>query len=470
MAPAAAGKETTAAMLRHGSKLVSYAYFFSAWGDRMWEFSGVLFVLELFSDTLLPSSLFGFIEVLVGILTSSRIGNYIDTHDRLKVMRESVVFQNIGVCLASLVFYFVLNGEDLSLTQKWFYFSVVIPFSLLAKMSSTMNKICIHKDWLVVLAGGDSEEQTRLNTSMRRIDLITKIASPILVGFISSFFSPRTAALFILIWSAISGVFEYNLNTYVFRNCKVLHNKLEKAKEKGEEGGRDAGGKKKAETFNLAQAFRAYAAHPVFMASFSYSMLYISLLSFGGIMISFLKLVGIPEIWLAIGRGFGAAVGVGASLVAPVLIKGMGLEAAGVFSIWLLALCLAPSAIALLLMDYRSIEFAVSIFLSLGLSRFGLWAFDIVETQIMQVGVSEKERGAINGTQEAFMNIGYLCGFVLTMIFSSAHQFAIPGSISFLSVFLAAVLYTVYYFKGGQAAVKRGGDGETVNNAAKTAI
>ena len=90
MAPAAAGKETTAAMLRHGSKLVSYAYFFSAWGDRMWEFSGVLFVLELFSDTLLPSSLFGFIEVLVGILTSSRIGNYIDTHDRLKVMRESV--------------------------------------------------------------------------------------------------------------------------------------------------------------------------------------------------------------------------------------------------------------------------------------------------------------------------------------------------------------------------------------------
>ena len=49
----------------------------------------------------------------------------------------------------------------------------------------------------------------------------------------------------------------------------------------------------------------------VFMASFSYSMLYISLLSFGGIMISFLKLVGISEIWLAIGRGFGAAVGVG---------------------------------------------------------------------------------------------------------------------------------------------------------------
>ena len=66
-----------------GAELVSIAYFFSAWGDRAWEFASFMFILEVFPSTLLPASFFGFMEVFAGILTGSRIGQFVDNHDRL---------------------------------------------------------------------------------------------------------------------------------------------------------------------------------------------------------------------------------------------------------------------------------------------------------------------------------------------------------------------------------------------------
>lgn len=457
--------------LLEGANLVSTAYFFSAWGDRMWEFASVLLVLDIFGDTLLPSSLFGFVEALVSIVAGSFVGTYIDTNDRLVVMRTSVLYQNIAVCASALVFFFALYDKNYwTIEWKWVLFSFTLPFAILAKIMSTMNKICIHKDWLVVLSGGIKQEQTRLNTFMRRIDLICSIVSPLLIGLISSYSSSATSALFLLGWSVASGVLEYNLNAWVFHNVPALQNKLEKRQEelqtalqtaeKGEEVARPSSmeGEDGAAVngkgddsdssccTSLQVAVAAYMQHRVFFASLAYSMLYISVLSFGGIMISFLKLIGIDDVWLAVGRGIGAGVGVSATYAAPIIISGMGLVNAGLLSIWLQVLCVMPTFFALLFLDFYSQTFAVLIFASLASSRFGLWAFDIMETQIMQDHVANNERGLINGVQDSFMNMGYLLGFVITMVFSSASQFAYPGCISFASIFLAAIIYSYYVY------------------------
>ena len=66
-----------------------------------------------------------------------------------------------------------------------------------------------------MLAGGDTTEQTRLNTSMRRIDLVANIASPLLIGAIISTYSPEVGALFIMTWSLVSGLVEYKIATSV---------------------------------------------------------------------------------------------------------------------------------------------------------------------------------------------------------------------------------------------------------------
>lgn len=86
----------------------------------------------------------------------------------------------------------------------------------------------------------------------------------------------------------------------------------------------------------------------------------------------------------------------------------------------------------------------VILFLFLCLSRFGLWSFDLCETQLMQLQVSREHAGVINGSQETLVNVGYIVSFLLTIIFSSPELFAIPAWISFLAVVVSAVCYTNY--------------------------
>ena len=431
-----------------GAELVSIAYFFSAWGDRAWEFASFMFILEVFPSTLLPASFFGFMEVFAGILTGSRIGQFVDNHDRLVSMRTSVLCQNAGVAAASILFYTAIqNKTSWTIGWKWFLLCGILPFAILAKLSSAMNKICIHKDWLVVLSGGIDSEQTRLNASMRRIDLICSIAAPIFLSLIMEIFSTSTSSIFICVWSLVSGILEYKLNSWVFRNVPALHDKLEKLE--GQEIS-DKQDKTESRKLGFIEASKAYYQHRVFLASFSYSMLYSSVLSWGGIMISFLKLLGISEVWLAVGRGIGAVIGVLATSAAPMLIQKMGLERAGLLSIWLQVICLAPVFFALIFMNSYSPYFAIIVFSSISSSRFGLWAFDIIETQIMQKNISSANRGLINGVQESCMNFGELCGFAMTMIFPAAGQFVYPGSISFCFVLLAAFLFSAYAYKWQQ--------------------
>ena len=134
---------------KDGAELVSIAYFFSAWGDRAWEFASFMFILEVFPSTLMPASFFGFMEVFAGILTGSRIGRFVDNHDRLMSMRTSVLCQNAGVAAASILFYIAIqNKSSWSIRWKWFVLCGILPFAILAKLSSAMNRICIHKDWL----------------------------------------------------------------------------------------------------------------------------------------------------------------------------------------------------------------------------------------------------------------------------------------------------------------------------------
>lgn len=78
------------------------------------------------------------------------------------------------------------------------------------------------------------------------------------------------------------------------------------------------------------------------------------------------------------------------------------------------------------------------------LSRFGLWSFDLCETQLMQLHVSPEHAGVINASQETLVNVCAVVSFLLTIIFADPDLFAIPAWISFASVVIAGVLYATY--------------------------
>ena len=55
----------------------------SAWGDRMWDFGGGLFMMGLMGDDLRLVAIYGFARCFTVIMFGAAIGNWIDRSKRL---------------------------------------------------------------------------------------------------------------------------------------------------------------------------------------------------------------------------------------------------------------------------------------------------------------------------------------------------------------------------------------------------
>ena len=72
------------------SRRLYISHFLSTWNSRLFEFGAVLFIAKIFPGTLLPVSLYAVIRSASAILLSPTVGTYIDSNDRLKVVRFSI--------------------------------------------------------------------------------------------------------------------------------------------------------------------------------------------------------------------------------------------------------------------------------------------------------------------------------------------------------------------------------------------
>lgn len=66
------------------------SHFLSTWNSRVFEFGAVLYLATIFPGTLLPMSIYAFVRGLSAIAFAPAIGLYIDTGNRLQVVRVSI--------------------------------------------------------------------------------------------------------------------------------------------------------------------------------------------------------------------------------------------------------------------------------------------------------------------------------------------------------------------------------------------
>ena len=418
------------------------SYFFAAWGVRMWEFAAIVFLLDVFPGTLLPSSLFGFFESLAGILGGPHVGAFIDSNDRLRVIRTSILGQNIIIYLAAIVFHVALR-QDQS-TFPWNYrlltLGIIVATGMVAKLASSMNKISIHKDWVVVLTSDSPDVRARVNAGMRRVDLSCSILAPMFVGALSTTIGSAATCLVIAGWSSCSLVIEIWIGIWVYDRDPRLHNKVPKVQPTN---------KGPKVVISFPERMRIFYAHRAFPVSLPYCLLYMSCLSFGGIMVSFLRTLGVKDIFLALGRGIAALVAIGATFVVPQMRKKIGLVLTAKYTIWSQALSLTPLVAAFVMFpavhtDSNKIVFIVIVFATVCASRFGLWGFDLAQTQMMQDLVEPERAGAINGAQDTLINICWLVSYTFTMVFHDPRQFQYPVMMSYAAVLGAALLYSTF--------------------------
>jgi hypothetical protein len=66
------------------------SHFLSTWSSRMFEFGAVLFLVSVFPETLLYTSVYALVRSLAVALLSSWLGSWIDKLDRLTTLRRSI--------------------------------------------------------------------------------------------------------------------------------------------------------------------------------------------------------------------------------------------------------------------------------------------------------------------------------------------------------------------------------------------
>lgn len=74
------------------------SHFLSTWNSRVFEFGAVLYLATIFPGTLLPMSVYALTRGLSAVIFAPAIGKYIDTNDRLQVVRASIGMSPRHLC------------------------------------------------------------------------------------------------------------------------------------------------------------------------------------------------------------------------------------------------------------------------------------------------------------------------------------------------------------------------------------
>ena len=113
------------------------------------------------------------------------------------------------------------------------------------------------------------------------------------------------------------------------------------------------------------------------------SILYLTVLSFAGQMVTYLLSVGYNSAQIGIIRTVAVALEVSATWLGPVLTKRVGVIRAGLWSISWQILCII-TAVTLFLMVRQPSAAALCLVAGVTVSRIGLWVFDLCVQNIVQ--------------------------------------------------------------------------------------
>ncbi|XP_043549570.1 solute carrier family 40 member 1-like isoform X4 [Chiloscyllium plagiosum] len=220
---------------------VYLTHLISTWGDRMWHFAVSLFLVELNNNSLLLPAVFGLAVSSSLILFGALVGNWVDRNTRMKVVQVALLIQNLSVilCAVVLMLLFVYNAEITILWNGWMKivcYTLVIVIGVIADLASTAMSIAIQRDWIIVVAG-DSDKLSSMNATLRQIDLLSKLLSPLAVGHIMANTFSVAGCGFIAGWNLFSMCFEYLLLQKIYKMTPGLAKKGDNQKKEEEVSG-----------------------------------------------------------------------------------------------------------------------------------------------------------------------------------------------------------------------------------------
>lgn len=216
---------------------------------------------------------------------------------------------------------------------------------------------------------------------MRRIDLFCKLIAPVFISLVDSF-STRVAILTVLGLNTASVLIEYVAIAQVYRSIPTLKkyatilqtDALDDTATQGLHRSPQSLMSQLGETFAPWQKF---AKSKVFLASSALSLLYLTVLSFGATMTTYLLHSGFSPLEVSCMRIGSVAAELSGTWIAPIIMNRIGPIRSGLWFLNWQFCCVAGAAAAYVPWDSNSQLVAGCLVIGVALSRIGLWGFDL---------------------------------------------------------------------------------------------
>ncbi|KAI9150126.1 Solute carrier family 40 member 1 [Paramyrothecium foliicola] len=431
------------------------SHFLSTWNSRVFEFGAVLYLAEIFPGTLLPMSVYALVRGLAALTFASAVGHYIDTGNRLKVVRTSIVYQRLATAVSCGIFYALSKKLSLGAAGKQGMLALLIVLACVEKLCSIMNLVAVEKDWVVVVSENDEEALRVLNSQMRRIDIACKLLGPLFIALIDGW-STQLAIIVNFAMNFTSVFFEYFAIAQVYSRVSALQeDKVSHLPNASDSESSDASGSMLVHNWNhvkttlrrTAADFKFYLRHHAFLASIAGALLYFTVLSFAGQMVTYLLSTGYNSTHIGIARTVSVGFEGLATWVAPWLMGSIGPVRAGLwFSTFQLSMLAAGLSIFWLCRSQPLVSASALVGGTI-LSRLGLWGFDLCIQVIVQEEVEPEKRGAFSSVEAAWQNAFELLSFGSTIIFNRPEQFQWPSLMSVVATATACATYALFVWR-----------------------
>ncbi|CAF1810472.1 unnamed protein product [Brassica napus] len=449
-------------------------YFLARWGARTWEFSVALYMIYLWPNSLLLAAIYGAIESGSSAIFGPIVGQWIEGLDYVKVLRLWLLCQNLSYIIAGGAVIKLLLDYGLKPRNIPVFATLVALTNVtgaIGVLSTLGGTILIERDWAVVMSEGHPPAVlTRMNSVIRGIDLSSKLLSPVTTGLIISFVSLKASAITFAFWATITAWVEYWLFISVYsgvpaiaqsnerRILRSMTNPVEETDapvsvyivpgtEEGNPPRRSAMLKvfDRVSKSSFVGAWRVYIKQEVVLPGVSLALLFFTVLSFGTLMTATLQWEGIPTYIIGIGRGISATVGLLATVVYPLMQSRISTLRTGLWSFWSQWSCLLVCVGSIWVKKGNIASYMLMG--GVAASRLGLWMFDLAVIQQMQDQVSESDRCVVGGVQNSLQSALDLMAYVLGIIVSNPKDFWILTIISFSTVTLSGLIYTVHLYR-----------------------
>ncbi|KAK2040918.1 iron transporter [Colletotrichum somersetense] len=427
------------------------SHFLSTWNSRMFEFAAVLYLATIFPGTLLPMSLYALTRGLSALLLAPTVGHYIDNNNRLKVVRASIVFQRLAVSASCAVFYVLLIRLPIGNYGRPGLLALLSLLACAEKLYSIMNMVSVEKDWVVVLAKGSTDALATLNAQMRRIDLFCKLLAPLFIALIDEF-STEIAIIVNFAMNMASVVVEYYAIAKIYHEEPELQERkftpnaeLSRLDSSIENAAPSATRRKVLQLLEESVSdFGFYFSHRAFLPSFAGSLLYLTVLSFSGQMVTYLVASGYNTTYIGVARTISVVFEVLATWVAPWLIGRIGPLRAGLWLSNCQVMALIGGLATFWVFMPDPLISATSLVVGTIISRLGLRGFDLCTQIIVQEEVETESRGRFSTIEAAWQNAFELLSYLSTIVFFRPAQFNWPALVSVVAVTSASLAYTTY--------------------------